>query len=236
MAGPSVTYTFTNGTVADASQVNQNFTDLINGLTDGTKDLNINALTAAGAATFNGNTTIGNASGDTSTVNATMSFATTPKADTIDEKTSTNGVQIKGRTSGNAIGAGYVGEILGSEQAGAGGSGYNTRTIIAATTGGDYVTSLTLNKGVYLVGFHTVQSKAANTNSDRLVCYMHVGATVVTTDLASNNSNISGSKLVSTFTIPVKITADSTTVQVSVTMGTDNSVGATNSMWAIRIA
>jgi len=73
MAGPSVTYTFTNGTVADASQVNQNFTDLINGLTDGTKDLNINALTAAGTATLNGDSIIGNASGNASTVNATIS-------------------------------------------------------------------------------------------------------------------------------------------------------------------
>ncbi len=73
MAGPSVTYTFTNGTVADATQVNQNFTDLINGLTDGTKDLNINALTAAGTATLNGNVIIGNAAGDTVTVNGTFS-------------------------------------------------------------------------------------------------------------------------------------------------------------------
>jgi hypothetical protein len=143
---------------------------------------------------------------------------------------------LDGRTDGVAVPAGKIGQIVGAEQSGSGGNGYNTRTTTAATTGGDYVISLTLNKGIYLVGFHTVQAKATNTNSDRLVCYMCVGATVVTTDLASNNSNISGSKLVSTFTIPVEITADSTLVQVSVTMGTDNSVGATNSMWAVRIA
>jgi len=96
MANPSVTYTFTNGTTADGTQVSQNFTDLINGLTDGTKSLNIDAITAAGAATFNGNTIIGNSSGDTSTVNATMSFATTPKVDIISEKTSGAGVTIDG--------------------------------------------------------------------------------------------------------------------------------------------
>jgi hypothetical protein len=69
MANPTVTYTFVNGNVADASQVNQNFTDLINSLTDGSKSLNIDALTAAGAATLNGNVTLGNAVGDAITVN-----------------------------------------------------------------------------------------------------------------------------------------------------------------------
>lgn len=69
MANPTVTYTFVNGNVADASQVNQNFTDIINGLTDGTKSLNIDAITAAGAAIFNGAVTLGNATGDTITVN-----------------------------------------------------------------------------------------------------------------------------------------------------------------------
>lgn len=73
MANPTVTYTFVNGNVADASQVNQNFTDIINSLTDGTKSLNIDAITAAGTATFNGNTTIGNAAGDTHTVTGRIS-------------------------------------------------------------------------------------------------------------------------------------------------------------------
>jgi len=54
MANPAVTYTFVNGVTADAAEVNQNFTDLINGLTDATKDLSISAITAAGTATFNG--------------------------------------------------------------------------------------------------------------------------------------------------------------------------------------
>ena len=72
MASPSVTYTFSNSTTADATQVNQNFTDLINGITDGTKDLSISALTCAGNATLNGNTTIGNASGDDFTLTASL--------------------------------------------------------------------------------------------------------------------------------------------------------------------
>lgn len=72
MAYPSVTYTFSNSTTADATQVNQNFTDLINGLSDGTKDLSISAITCAGNATFNGNTTIGNASSDDLTITASL--------------------------------------------------------------------------------------------------------------------------------------------------------------------
>jgi hypothetical protein len=72
MASPSVTYTFSNGTVASATEVNQNFTDIINGITDGTKDLSISALTVAGNATFNGNVTVGNAAADDFTVTASL--------------------------------------------------------------------------------------------------------------------------------------------------------------------
>ena len=64
MANVSVTYTFSNGTTADADEVNQNFTDIVNGTLDGTKDYSIAALTVAGAASLNGNVTLGNASTD----------------------------------------------------------------------------------------------------------------------------------------------------------------------------
>lgn len=72
MAAPSVTYTFSNSTTADATQVNQNFTDIINGLSDGTKDLTINAITCAGAATLNGNVTLGNGSPDDITISGSL--------------------------------------------------------------------------------------------------------------------------------------------------------------------
>lgn len=80
MASPSVTYTFTNGTTADATQVNQNFTDLVNGLSDGTKDLSISALTAAGNVTLNGNVTIGNATSDDITVTGSLASSIPVKA------------------------------------------------------------------------------------------------------------------------------------------------------------
>ena len=52
MALPSVSYTFTNGTTASASQVNQNFSDIVAALTDTTKSLSIDALTTAGAVSL----------------------------------------------------------------------------------------------------------------------------------------------------------------------------------------
>jgi len=64
MAAPTVTNTFTNDTAADATEINQNFTDIINSLTDGTKDFTIGDLTLNGDASFNGNVTLGNATGD----------------------------------------------------------------------------------------------------------------------------------------------------------------------------
>lgn len=72
MPSPSVTYTFSNSTTADATQVNTNFTDLINGMSDGTKDFSISALTCAGALTANGNVNLGNASGDDLTISASL--------------------------------------------------------------------------------------------------------------------------------------------------------------------
>jgi len=72
MASPSYTYTLTNGTTADADEVMQNFNDILNGVSDGTDDLSISALTVAGTATFNGSVTLGNASGDDVTVTGSL--------------------------------------------------------------------------------------------------------------------------------------------------------------------
>lgn len=65
MAFTTVTYTFTNGSTADATQVNQNFTDVLNGLSDTTKDFSMNNGTLAGTLTCNGNVVIGSSSSKT---------------------------------------------------------------------------------------------------------------------------------------------------------------------------
>ena len=105
MPAPSVTYTFSNGTTADATQVNQNFSDLVNGMTDATKDLSIanltvaTALTASGTlavtstSTLSGNVTINNSKTLTisktssqlifGTTNTTTISATAPSASRI---------------------------------------------------------------------------------------------------------------------------------------------------------
>lgn len=64
MAAPSVTYIFANSTTADATQVNQNFTDVINGVSDGTKDLNAASLTIVGSTTLNGSVSLGDGTPD----------------------------------------------------------------------------------------------------------------------------------------------------------------------------
>ena len=81
MASPAVTYTFTNSTTADATQVNQNFSDLIAGMTDGSKSFSIDALTVAGATLLNGTVGLGNASADDITFNGYVASAITPKTD-----------------------------------------------------------------------------------------------------------------------------------------------------------
>ena len=81
MAFPSITYTFVNATTASPTEVNTNFTDIINGFSDGTKDINVSAITAAGAVTLNGDMTLGNSSADlltvTASLNSTVSINTT---------------------------------------------------------------------------------------------------------------------------------------------------------------
>ena len=94
MASPSLTYTLTNGTTADASQVMQNFNDLLNGITDGTKDLSISALTCAGTATLNGHINLGNSSADDLTITASLASTLPIKTtNTYDIGTTTIGLR-----------------------------------------------------------------------------------------------------------------------------------------------
>lgn len=72
MAFPSVTFTFTNGSNSDATQVNQNFTDVLNAFSDGTKDINIFSATIAGALTANGNVNLGDSTVDSLTITASL--------------------------------------------------------------------------------------------------------------------------------------------------------------------
>jgi hypothetical protein len=81
MANLSVTNTFSNGTTADAGQVNTNFTDVVNATSDGTIDFSIAALTVAGTLTANGAITLGNATTDDITSTGSLASSIPIKTD-----------------------------------------------------------------------------------------------------------------------------------------------------------
>jgi len=58
MAYASVTWSLSNGTVTDATKVNTNFTDIVNGLSDGSKSLNMDSAVFAGTLAVAGNFTL----------------------------------------------------------------------------------------------------------------------------------------------------------------------------------
>ncbi len=176
MPAPSVTYTFSNGTTADATQVNQNFTDLINGVSDGTKDLSISALTCAGTATLNGNVTLGNASSDDLTITASL-------ASTVAVKT-TNTYDIAGSTIGlrslylaDAGSAARTTRILGGTVA----SSWTLTLPVAAGTAGYPMTNLGSGSTIWLPPASTAISNYGIASS--------VGANALTVALKGADGN-----------------------------------------------
>lgn len=163
MPAPSYTYTLTNGTTADASQVMQNFSDILNGVSDGTKDLSINALTLAGTLTANGNTTIGNASGDDLTINASLASTLPIKTtNSYDIGSTTIGlralylgansqtVNLKGSASMSAtwsltlpVTAGSANQLFGQSSAGTGVGEW--KTVAVGTSGTDFAVAHSAN-------------------------------------------------------------------------------------------
>ena len=107
MASPSVTYTFVNSTTSDADEVNTNFTDLVNSMSDGTKDFSISALTCAGTATLNGAVNLGNASSDDITINGSLAGTVLVKASTSvnigDATNGLNNVYLEGNDNTIAV-------------------------------------------------------------------------------------------------------------------------------------
>jgi hypothetical protein len=146
MPSPAVTHVFSNGTAADATQVNTNFSDLINGMTDGTKDFSINALTLAGTFTGNGNCTFGNASSDDITFTGSL-------ASSIPIKT-TNTPSIGSATLGlNTL---YFGN----------GTNSNTVALKGGVTSSSYTLTLPTTAGT---SGHVMQTNGSGTTSWRNV-------------------------------------------------------------------
>jgi len=101
-----VTYTFSNSTTADATQVNQNFTDIINGLSDTTKNISVSAGTFAGTVNAQGNMTIGASSSNTLTLNSKVTGSI------VFTSAATYG--ITGTTTNDNAASGNVGEYVSS--------------------------------------------------------------------------------------------------------------------------
>jgi hypothetical protein len=87
--------------------VNTNYSDIIAGTSDGTKDFSISALTCAGTVSMNGNVTLGNASGDDITITGSIAADIPLKTDgSYDIGSSSLGLDICyfGDGGGNTVG------------------------------------------------------------------------------------------------------------------------------------
>jgi hypothetical protein len=184
-----VTYTFSNGTAADASQVNTNFTDLINGLTDGTKDLSISALTCAGTATLNGNVNLGNASADDITITGSLAS---------DFPIKTTGTYYIGSATKGLLGV-YFGNGSNSNTAGIKGgvtsASYTVTLPLAAPSTGQRVvassaSALTFDNFKYLVTSITNSNSpyTALSTDEVILCNATSGAITVNLGAAASNS------------------------------------------------
>lgn len=78
MAYPTVTYIFANDTRSDATQINTNFTDLINAMSTGASTFNIGALSCL-ALTATGDVTLGDAVNDDIFINGSIASHIVPK-------------------------------------------------------------------------------------------------------------------------------------------------------------
>jgi hypothetical protein len=160
------------------------------------------------------------------------------KVDTIQEHTATKGVAIQGKTDGQAVASGYVGEVFGTERAGTGGSAFNTQTTTDASSTGVAVISLTLNKGIYLVNVISRQAKSLDATESRLSLQLRIGTTAVSSLIQGNSTAISGAYMTTQVTEVVKISTDNTVVDcVATTPSITPRAGfGLNEMFAVRIA
>lgn len=146
---------------------------------------------------------------------------------------------IIGDTSGTAVPAGYLGQVIGDANAGTGGIGYNSRTTTAVPTTGATAAQLpALKKGTYIIGVFCAQRKANNTNADFVYGNLTVGGTAVSTAniWRSTASNCANTYLTVSGVMPILITTDDTIVRFEAAMNTENATAGANEIWAIRIA
>jgi hypothetical protein len=140
--------------------------------------------------------------------------------------------KIKGSADGVASPAGYIGEMIGTQRSGTNGYSYSTRNTTSLTTTPSTIISVSLNKGVYIVSYklHCSGSTALNMNG-----ILQVGGTSVEAQATRGyaSTTVFGS---CTNSLPIVVSADSTTVSVYGGIDIGTSSGNSHELWAVRIA
>ena len=119
---------------------------------------------------------------------------------------------LPGRTDGQAVASGYVGEIFGTVRTGTGGFTYSARATTALTGSHANLVAITLNKGEYLVtGIWQGGSSSGTFNG---LYQLAIGGSAVTSEFEFDtvvSTVVSGSIP----SIPIVITADATVVSLT---------------------
>lgn len=222
MAAPSLTYTLTNGQTADASQVMQNFNDLLNGITDGTKDLSISALTCAGTATLNGHVNLGNSTSDNLTITASLASNFPIKTNnTYAIGGSTLG--LSGVYLGNA-GAGSTCRIVSASHA-------TTRTYTLPDCGADAGFVMTEGTQAAIAGLKTFTTGAfiAGRTDGVSTSAGYIGEVITAAAIAASTTN--GSSTSATATNNLALTAGVWMITYSATFFRATDVGTGNTAY-----
>ncbi len=155
----------------------QNYNDILNGVTDGTKDITVNAITANGAVSFKGTVTLGDATADDITVTGSL-------ASTINIKT-TNTYNIGSATLGLAgiylgTGSTQTARIVSTGTL----ASSRTYTLLDAGAAANFVLSegaATINGLKTLVTGMQLGTASATYALSTLVYYQEVGSTTLPT-------------------------------------------------------
>jgi hypothetical protein len=177
MAEPTLPYTLTNGMTANASEVQANDQALLDGITDGTKDIEVAALTTTG------NVTLGNSAADLVTWNASIASHILPSANTTyDLGSSTLGYR-SAYIGGSST---YTCRIIGGTQAGS--FSLTLPTALPASTAYLQVSSAgAMSTRVAIAP--TVQKFTSTGSTSGYVFTISTSSTVAVGDTYTNNAN-----------------------------------------------
>lgn len=146
-------------------------------------------------------------------------------------------VDYQGRVDNALPPAGYVGEFPSgmSAQAGTNGSIYRTYSTTIAGTSDTTLVTLTLNKGLYIIGFNIASTKAVDATTPEFTAQVRVGGTGVGVALNIAYTSLSASYISGARIYPSLITADGTAITVVGSQTVAAARATFTDLWAIRI-